>query len=153
MDEKSKMKTTRTGERERERERERAAFPKGDEKGDAAGATAEREQKGEDLVNLSVVIRGRNRRRGTNSIASIALFCEPARNLHPRRPTHPLFPRGEWATGWFVGWLLGFAATPPLQPLIYPYDRRKSLRLTGSRRITGTRDIYASSPRRPGHYP
>lgn len=70
---------------------------------------------------------GRNRRGQIPSRASPSSFAKPVRNLHPRRrPSLP--PR-------WLGWLYP------------PFDwRDKSLRLTGSRRITGTGDIYASSP-------
>ncbi|KYN04203.1 hypothetical protein ALC62_04968 [Cyphomyrmex costatus] len=59
-------------------------------------------------------------RLGTNSIASVALFRERAHGTLPS----PLLPH------------------PPSSVA----TQRKSLRLTGSHGITGTRDIYASAP-------
>lgn len=81
-------------------------------------------------------------RPGTNSIASVALFRERA---------HGTLAGARGMVG-VNGWLVGrrpsdSARSPPLpHPPSSVATRRKSLRLTGSHGITGTRDIYASAP-------
>lgn len=90
---------------------------------------------------------GRNRRGQIPSRASPSSFAKPVRNLHPRRPLPPVSSSPRSPPRW-LGSLL------PPSPLYPPFDwRDKSLRLTGSRRITGTGDIYARLAHRPGHYP
>lgn len=71
-----------------------------------------------------------------NSIASVALFCEWS-------PLVPSFRLVAGVASWLVRRLDSGLPPPPAEP---PFDWRKSLRLTGSHGITGTRDIYASSP-------
>lgn len=55
--------------------------------------------------------------------------------------------RGEWLAG-DRAVMLPFPPSPPSHPRSPSFvaTRRKSLRLTGSHGITGTRDIYASAP-------
>lgn len=83
-------------------------------------------------------------RPGTNSIASVALFRERAHGALAGAGDG----RGEWLARWPA--TERFCPLVPLSlSLSHPSSsvatRRKSLRLTGSHGITGTRDIYASA--------
>lgn len=114
------------------------------------GRQAEREQNRGSItilvVNLSVVIQEGgtvgdkfHREHRPPLLRNQFETCTPAAPFLPSLPPSP--PR-------WLGSLL------PPSPLYPPFDwRDKSLRLTGSRRITGTGDIYARLAHRPGHYP
>lgn len=134
--------------RQREKEREEAAAC----------------QKERSLLNLSVVIPEGGTEAGDK-------FHRERRPLS-RTSTRNVSADAGRGIGRVNGWLVGRgdrAIHPPSfthQPLfsvLPPFTlasssrpsrpRRKSLRLTGSHGITGTRDIYASAARRPGHYP
>ncbi|KZC07096.1 hypothetical protein WN55_08478 [Dufourea novaeangliae] len=85
---------------------------------------------------------------GTNSIASVVLFCEQAPETYNPPPLSVYARRRGFGSIWLARWLDSGSPIHPLPPPCAnpPFDWRKSLRLTGSHGITGTRDIYASSP-------
>lgn len=105
-----------------------------------------------------MVIRGRNRGRGGQipSRASPSFANEHTRNVSRRaRAGARSLVGGEWLARWpateqlsllFSPSSLSIVSSPRPRPPKPAATRRKSLRLTGSHGITGTRDIYASAP-------
>lgn len=134
----------------KENEEEKEENEGTDEEGE--GRQAEREQNRGSItilvVNLSVVIQEGgtvgdkfHREHRPPLLRNQFETCTPAAPFLPSLPPPRSPPR-------WLGSLL------PPSPLYPPFDwRDKSLRLTGSRRITGTGDIYARLAHRPGHYP
>ena len=104
-------------------EERKRSFPEGDETRGWKGGRGRRDsrkraERREDLVNLSVVIRGRNRRRGQIPSRASPSFANQLETYTPA-DLPSFFRAGD---GWLVRWLAACFVTtpPPSYPRSYP---------------------------------